>query len=122
VTELAERILLAHGFEPQMSISLATERASICVITISYDRSVSGEDERALACHEELMTELIARGYPPYRLGLPSMGCLDAEWAYGDTLRALKAALDPNGVVAPGRYEPVSRPRLRDTREPLGVA
>jgi 4-cresol dehydrogenase (hydroxylating) len=122
VTELAERILLAHGFEPQMSISLATERASICVITISYDRSVSGEDERALACHEELMTELIARGYPPYRLGLPSMGCLDAECAYGDTLRALKAALDPNGVVAPGRYEPVSGPRLRDTREPLGVA
>jgi 4-cresol dehydrogenase (hydroxylating) len=40
VARLAEDVLLGHGFEPQMSISLATERSLICVITISYDRSV----------------------------------------------------------------------------------
>ena len=47
VTRLATEVLLDHGFEPQMSISLATERSAICVITISYDREVAGEDDRA---------------------------------------------------------------------------
>ncbi len=41
------RVVLEHGFEPQMSFSLATERSAICVITISYDRHVAGEDARA---------------------------------------------------------------------------
>ncbi|HUK35186.1 MAG TPA: FAD-binding oxidoreductase, partial [Vicinamibacterales bacterium] len=36
VTDLAARTLLSYGFEPQMSLSLASERMSICVITISY--------------------------------------------------------------------------------------
>ena len=68
VTGLVTRLLLEHGFEPQMSLSIATERMLICVITISYDRDVPGEDERALACYRALSEELVAQGYPPYRL------------------------------------------------------
>jgi 4-cresol dehydrogenase (hydroxylating) flavoprotein subunit len=106
VTDIATRTLLNHGFEPQMSISLATERSAICVITISYDRSVEGEDDRAAACYRELMDDLLSAGYPPYRLNVTSMGYARGDRAYSELLRKLKDAVDPNRVLAPGRYEP----------------
>lgn len=105
VADLVDRLLLSHGFEPQMSISFATERTLVCVITISYDRDVPGEDERAMACFRELTTELLARGYPPYRLSVARMDAGGSE-SYGTLLRALKKAMDPIGILAPGRYEP----------------
>jgi 4-cresol dehydrogenase (hydroxylating) len=106
VTALATRILLEHGFEPQMSISLATERSAICVITISYDRDAAGEDERAQACYDALVAALVARGYPPYRLPVSAMALVDDPGGSGDVLRTLKTALDPHHILAPGRYEP----------------
>jgi 4-cresol dehydrogenase (hydroxylating) len=109
VTDLATDLLLSHGFEPQMSISLAGERSAICVITISYDRTVAGEDERAMACYAALTEQLIARGYPPYRLNVGSMHFSDDHGAYSSTISAVKSALDPHGILAPGRYEPSSQ-------------
>ena len=110
VTDLAIAMLTRHGFEPQISISLASERSMICVITISFDRAVSGEDERAMRCYQELTSELISRGYPPYRLNVSAMGFFDDHGGYARTLRELKTALDPNSILAPGRYEPGSAP------------
>jgi 4-cresol dehydrogenase (hydroxylating) len=121
VTRIAGETLLGHGFEPQISISLATERTSICVITISYDREVAGEDARALACHADLLQQLLARGYPPYRLNLASMGCVGDQSAYAGALSALKAALDPHGILAPGRYEPSSPHVSSGDRQEIGV-
>jgi 4-cresol dehydrogenase (hydroxylating) len=123
VTDIATKTLLRHGFEPQISISLATERTSICVITISYDRDVPGEDTRALECNDDLLRQLLARGYPPYRLSLASMRCLGDQPPYADALRTLKAALDPNGILAPGRYEPQQEPEraLVSTEGVVGV-
>jgi 4-cresol dehydrogenase (hydroxylating) len=90
-----------------MSLSLATERMAICVTTISYDRDVPGEDDRAMKCYTELSEAFIAQGYPPYRLSVASMHLVDAaRTPYGSTVRVLKSALDPGGVLAPGRYEP----------------
>jgi 4-cresol dehydrogenase (hydroxylating) len=107
VASVAQSTLLRHGFEPQMSVSLATDRSSICVITISYDRRVPGEDARAQACYEELSETLIAKGYPPYRLNVASMHLMSADGPYGDLLRRIKQAFDPAGICAPGRYEAV---------------
>jgi 4-cresol dehydrogenase (hydroxylating) flavoprotein subunit len=104
VTGLATGILLEHGFEPQMSLSLATERSAICVITISYDRDEPGEDARALECYRVLAETLVSHGYPPYRLTVGSMGYATPDDDYGALLRRLKAALDPGGILSPGRY------------------
>ena len=106
VTALAASVLLAHGFEPQMSLSLATERSAVCVTTISYDREVPGEDARAMACYEALSQELLTRGYPPYRANLTAMRYADGDSAHVDVVRRIKRALDPNGVLSPGRYAP----------------
>jgi 4-cresol dehydrogenase (hydroxylating) flavoprotein subunit len=108
VTRLAREVTLRHGFEPQMSVSLATERSLICVTTISYDRALPGEDERAYGCYTDLTERLLAAGYPPYRLNVRSMHYVAGSDAYGHTLNALKAAIDPHHILAPGRYEPGS--------------
>jgi 4-cresol dehydrogenase (hydroxylating) len=105
VTDLSSRMILEHGFEPQMSLSLISERSMICITTISYDRRRPGEDERALACYRKLTEALIAGGYPPYRLNVAAMDYLDEGGEYGRVIRALKTALDPQGILAPGRYD-----------------
>ncbi|MEQ1869540.1 MAG: FAD-binding oxidoreductase [Vicinamibacterales bacterium] len=117
-TTLASRIVLAHGFEPQMSLSLATERSAICVTTISYDRHVPGEDARALACYKALTVALLEHGYPPYRLNIRSMDFAQGNDQYAGVIAGLKASLDPNGVLAPGRYE---RPVAVQEATPLPV-
>jgi 4-cresol dehydrogenase (hydroxylating) len=109
VTELATRVLLEHGFEPQMSLSLATERSAICVTTISYDRTVAGEDDRALQCYNALTEQLLARGYPPYRLNVASMSYSDTGAPHSTVLKKIQRTLDPNGILSPGRYEPPTK-------------
>ena len=105
VTDLASDVLLKHGFEPQIAVSLATERTLIAVTTISFDRAVPGADERALRCYEDLTAKLLASGYPPYRLNVASMHHGVTPGSYGDVVSRLKAALDPRGILAPGRYD-----------------
>jgi 4-cresol dehydrogenase (hydroxylating) len=120
-TDIASDILLTHGFEPQISISLATERSLICVISITYDRSVAGEDERAMRCYKAVMDRLVESGYPPYRLNVGSMSYLAGQSEeYADTLRSLKQALDPNGILAPGRYE--ATPATSEVKRKIGAA
>jgi 4-cresol dehydrogenase (hydroxylating) len=106
ISRLAVRILLEHGFEPMISLTLLTERTIGCVISISYDRDVAGEDENALSCHQRLIEELNREGYFPYRLGIQSMDQMQGDSGYNSLLRTLKDSLDPNGILSPGRYEP----------------
>lgn len=102
---IIERVMLAHGFEPGVTITFLTGRAIDCVISIAYDRDREGEDDRALACHDELLGALAAAGYYPYRQGVQSMGSLPpSEPIYREVLAGLKSTLDPTGTIAPGRY------------------
>jgi hypothetical protein len=56
------------------------------------------------ALRDALQAELCARGFFPSREGIDllraghAQGPRDASWAQ------IKAAFDPNGVIAPGRY------------------
>ena len=104
LADISARIMLTFGFEPLLSITLITERALICVVSITYDRDRPGEDERALACYEELRREFSARGYVSYRLGIQSMRELKASGASGKFLDDIKRIADPAGILAPGRY------------------
>ncbi len=104
--KLCEEKMPAHGFEPLIAMIAQTERVMYLVPLIIYDRDVDGEDGRALACHDALLEALRAFGYLPYRLGVQSMRSLaPPRDEHGAVLRRIKAALDPSGVLSPGRYE-----------------
>ena len=103
---IVERNLLAHDFEPMISITLLTERSIACVVSITYDREKSGEDEKAMDCYLALQAELAREGYYSYRLATPALPAPSSDSAYTELLRSIRAALDPNDVLAPGRYVP----------------
>jgi 4-cresol dehydrogenase (hydroxylating) len=104
---LVERIILDHGLEPLVGWIVQQERVAYFIVLLIYDRAVPGEEERAMACHDAVMTACIARGWIPWRLGIHSMGALAAgRDDSDDVLRDLKRALDPRDLLAPGRYSP----------------
>jgi 4-cresol dehydrogenase (hydroxylating) len=106
VARLAYDVVLAGGFEPMLTITLLTERSASCVISLAYDRRVPGEDKKAYDCYQKLLRALADLGYYSYRLGVQGMAQMNGAEGYNRFLRALKAALDPNQVLAPGRYNP----------------
>lgn len=116
LASLSSQVLLRHGFEPMLSITLITERALICVISITYDRETPGEDQRAMACYAELRQQLSAKGYVSYRLGIQSMGEMKAQGPYARFLEGVKRVADPAGILAPGRYDAEQADVLLDSR------
>ncbi|AKT41174.1 FAD-binding oxidoreductase [Chondromyces crocatus] len=97
---------LAHAFEPGISVIFATERCANIVVALMYDRELPGEDGRAMACYQDIFDRLAAQGYLPYRLGIQSQSALPAaQSSYGTVVGALKRALDPDDILAPGRYD-----------------
>jgi 4-cresol dehydrogenase (hydroxylating) len=108
-------IMLADGFEPMISLTLLNGRAISCVISISYDRAVPGEDDRAIACYRRLAARINEMGYYSYRLGVQSMAEINRHDSYGDLIRQLKTAIDPAGILSPGRYEAAPRARAAKT-------
>lgn len=84
-------------------------RTLIAVAHIVFDREDEATGIRAKACIDRLIQVLIENGYPPYRVGIQSMNALDpAGSTFWTTIRRLKAALDPDGIIAPGRYLPLA--------------
>jgi 4-cresol dehydrogenase (hydroxylating) len=61
-----------------------------------------------------LLRALLEAGYPPYRVGPESMPHLDrTSTVFWDVAGRLKRALDPEGVFAPGFYDPPAARALR---------
>jgi len=87
-----------------ISLTLTTDRAVTCVVSISYDREVQGEDARAMQCYRELLDRMTSAGFYSYRLGIQAKQLLDPTTSYGRLLGTLKDALDPNHILSPGRY------------------
>jgi len=110
LTELVCARVLAHGFEPAISLTMISGRALACIISLTYDRDIAGEDERAMACYRQLVRVLADHGYHSYRLAVGMMSAMGEPGPYMDLLDGIKNAIDPRGILAPGRY-------VADTRE-----
>jgi 4-cresol dehydrogenase (hydroxylating) len=105
LVDLATGTLLSFGFEPLIYFTMLSPRAVSCVISISYDREIPLQDEEAMACYKELVRRCTGDGFYPYRLGIQSMGGVQRTDPYSELINRLKRTLDPNGILAPNRYE-----------------
>ncbi len=107
-------ICAKYKLEPNMGLLCMSERVIDMTGALIYDRDVPGEDARAMACHNELVTTLMKAGYYPYRLGLQQYDLMPSP--IDDTvvvMNRIKKALDPKNILAPGRYEPEPRNRTK---------
>ncbi len=102
VTETAR----SFGIEPLITLTALSDKVFDSTVPLLFDRSSATATANAQACYEALMSGGQALGFFPYRVGVNSMRWL-ADCA-PDNARLgarLKAVLDPQRILAPGRYE-----------------
>lgn len=105
VTRLLEPIYNRHGFDFLITLTFVTERALCCVTNITFDKRDKQQRENAVACYEQAIAALLKAGYPPYRTSPTGIAkIVDHDNAFWRTARAIKQALDPDNIIAPGRY------------------
>ncbi|MEX2628674.1 MAG: FAD-binding oxidoreductase [Tistlia sp.] len=104
---LVEPLFAEHGFDFFVTFSTVNERTLAAVMTIAFDKENEDERRRAEACYESCFGALMRAGFIPYRVGIQSMADLaGGSQGYWPLVAKLRTALDPDGVVAPGRYQP----------------
>jgi 4-cresol dehydrogenase (hydroxylating) len=87
---------------------LLNKRSALHISTTFYDPRDEAQTADVFAGYGEMVDELAAAGYVPYRTNLQNMDHLADQFSFGDHAQLrfaerLKDALDPNGVLAPGK-------------------
>ena len=102
---VVEPVFARYAFESCITLTAVNERSFDCTLPILFDRDNRDEVSRAEDCYQELVDRCREQGFIAYRLGLQSM---EAETARDDgfweVVKQLKEALDPQGILSPGRY------------------
>ncbi len=102
---IAEETCGKHGFVPYVTLNTLDSKVMEAVINIAFDREDVAAVRRAHACNDEMHERFIAAGFPPYRVGVQSMGLIvDPGNPFWQVARTVKIALDPYQIIAPGRY------------------
>jgi len=101
---LSRRILREHGLE-FITEYVCAARMSRALHIIIFDRRDPAQCQRVIDCYRALMAAYAQEGYPISRAPLDfqedAMARLEAV---PEVCAAIKRALDPNGVLSPGRY------------------
>ncbi|NRQ36257.1 FAD-binding oxidoreductase [Nonomuraea sp. NN258] len=97
----------AHGTALMVEWNLIGRHQANAVIQIFFDRSQPGADERAHQLRDEAHGLLREHGCVIYRSDIDHAA--STVWSGTDTaslsmLHRMKTALDPEGLIAPGRY------------------
>jgi hypothetical protein len=102
-----EPVFARYGFEACLTLTAVNSRCFDCTLPLLFDRDNEEEVQNAQACYAELMSACKRAGYLPYRLGVQAMAdeTSDSD-VFWSVVKKLKAALDPKGILAPGRYAP----------------
>jgi 4-cresol dehydrogenase (hydroxylating) len=102
---LCEPVLRKHGFDLCTSFILVNPRTVVTVLSIHYDRADPDETARAGAVYDELTEVTVKAGYQQYRTSMAHMDrILDCAPGVRRLLETIKSAVDPDNILAPGRY------------------
>ncbi len=103
-TKLARRILDKHGFDYTAAYAIGW-RDLHHIIALLFDKSDPEQEKKADACYRELVTSFGKKGWASYRTGVNSMELVAQQYGQvnRDFNKLLKNAIDPNGVIAPGK-------------------
>ncbi len=101
---LARSILADHGMD-YLSAPTLNGRDLHHLVAMVFDRNDPDASKRAKACYGKLVTAFGKQGYGLYRVAIDYMDQM--AQIYGktnrDVNRSIKRALDPNGIIAPGK-------------------
>lgn len=107
---MVRRICREHGLDPAVRLLLWSPRVINSTVPLLYDRRDPAAVERARACWEALLLAGRQAGFLPYRASGGQLGTLmDPEAVCWRLVARIKGAIDPAGIVAPGRYVAMER-------------
>jgi 4-cresol dehydrogenase (hydroxylating) len=90
-------------------ILVINERCAIIVIGLTYDMTNEQMTRDAYAAARMLVEEAGRRGYGEYRAHLDFMDVASDQYSFGEHAyrrfcETIKDAVDPNGILSPGRH------------------
>jgi FAD/FMN-containing dehydrogenase len=104
--ESCMRVLKAYRMEPLVTLTTLSPGCVESTVPLLFDRNDPEEVERAHRCHDALLEVGRQIGVAPYRVHVGAMDRIVGSGTYWDVVHELKRALDPAGILAPGRYAP----------------
>ncbi len=105
VLAIADEQLTARGFPAQVSFMPHHARSFESFCAIVYDRDDADADARAVDAFHTAQEKFEQAGYPPYRIPIQQMAHTTETPEYARLLQDLKRTLDPEDIMAPGRYD-----------------
>ncbi len=98
--------ICAHNqFETGIVLIQRNPRTCLMLVPLFFQRQNSEEAERAQRTYDQLCNLLETKDYQHHRCCTPQMEkVLKGNPEYQNLLRQIKKALDPNRIIAPGRY------------------
>jgi len=104
-TEMIERICPQYGVNPLITLTTVNDRCFDSTVPLLFDRRDPDATARAKDCYRALLNAGQKEGFLPYRLNIDVMDTLNNDGSALPGLASqLKAAVDPNYILAPGRY------------------
>src|SRR5262249_28810096 len=104
---LSEAIAAEEGVRRNATLNLLGPTAVDLVMSLRFPRTADGI-RRGHTALDRLVRTFTAEGVFPYPADIHHQGAAElyGTGPYRDPLRELKQALDPQGIIAPGRYLP----------------
>jgi 4-cresol dehydrogenase (hydroxylating) len=105
VLDLCRPVFREHGFDLSVSLIVVNPRSAVVLMEIFYDKADPTETARARVLYEDLCGLTMRAGYQQYRTNVAYMHrLLEPVPQYQRLLDSMKRAVDPCGILAPGRY------------------
>ena len=94
-----------YGFDFYIAMLLTNPRSVVCLMAIIYDRDSADETARSQLLYQNLLGDMHANRLQQYRAGLQSWNELFRDAPELQRLNdRIKAAIDPDNILAPGHY------------------
>ncbi len=103
---LLERSCERFGFDPLLTLLFMGNRAMVVPVMLAFDMEVAEDRDAAQRCYLHTLRAVIDEGFIPYRVGTETMHLLRGSDVYDDVVQRIRSAIDPQGLMSPGRYEP----------------
>jgi 4-cresol dehydrogenase (hydroxylating) len=102
---ICEPIFHKHGFDLSLALMMVNARSVLALIEIFYDKQNAEEGQRALALYDEVTAATIKAGFQQYRTSIAySDRIMQPAAGVQHLLDAMRSAIDPGNIIAPGRY------------------
>ena len=105
IIDTAAPLFAKHGFDMAATITLVTNDRFVAVLNIVFDKQKPEQKARAHTLYHELHEHFLAAGIGTYRSSIMGMNPIrTVDPVRGEVLERIKSVLDPDGVIARGRY------------------